>query len=166
MNESKTNPYRYYISYMLRDLAVGSKFKPSELHITVLPWFALERDEAPFIKWFYTHFGQLEAFDGVVGEPKMFGPRHDVPVSLIEPKDKFLKMHNLALSWFGELGARWAENDPYVGDDYLPHVAQRQGYVLEEGQKLAINSLSLFKGARQDDQIRIVAAKAVFRGQS
>jgi hypothetical protein len=160
VNESKTNPYRYYISYMLRDLPVGSKFKPSELHITILPWFALETKEGPFLEWFYKNFDAIAAFDAVVGEPKMFGPRHDVPVSLIGPKDKFLELHKLGLSWFGELGARWAEKDPYVGDDYLPHVAQRQGYVLEEGQPLRIESISLFKGARQDDHVRIVAAKA------
>lgn len=161
-NESKTKPYRYYISYLLRDLPVGAKFKPSELHITVLPWFALETDELPFLNWFYKHFDQIETFEALVGEPKMFGPKHDVPVSLIEPKDKFLQLHHLALSWFGELGARWAERDPYVGDDFLPHVAQRNGFVLEEGQILRINSISLFKALRREDQehVRIVAAKA------
>ncbi len=163
MNESKTNPYRYYISYLLRELAVGEKFKPSELHITVLPWFALETDEKPFIDWFCEHFSSLKAFDAIVGEQKLFGPRHDVPVNLIGPKDNFLEMHMLALSWFGKLGARWAEKDPYVGGDYLPHVAQRSGYVLNEGERLHIGSLSLFKAARQEDHVRIVAAKAVFR---
>lgn len=160
MNESKTKHYRYYISYLLDDLEVGAKFKPSALHITILPWFAIETDELPFLNWFYKHFDRVKAFEGVVGEPMMFGPAKDVPVNLIGPKDQFLQLHRLALSWFGALGARWAERDPYVGDDYNPHVAQRHGFVLEEGQKIMINSVSLFKANRRPDQIRTVAAKA------
>lgn len=160
MNESKTNLYRYYISYLLRDLAVGEKFKPSELHITILPWFALETDEHEFINWFDRHFDKIDAFDAIVGEQRMFGPKHDVPVSLLEPKDKFLQLHELALSWFGALGARWAEKDPYVGDDYVPHVAQRHGIVLRQGETLKINNITLFKAHRREDQIRIVTAKA------
>ena len=121
-NALKTKLYRYYISYLLRDLPVGAKFDPSELHITILPWFALETNEGPFVDWFYKFFGQIEAFMATVSEPRMFGPKKDVPVNLIEPKDKFLQLHHLALSWFGELGARWAERDPYVGDDYKSYV--------------------------------------------
>lgn len=161
-NELKTKPFRYYISYLLDDLAIGAKFKPSALHITVLPWFALETDEGPFLTWFYKHFDQIQAFEAVVGEPMMFGPQKDVPVNLIEPKAEFLKLHHLALSWFGELGARWAERDPYVGDDYKPHVAQRHGFVLQAGQTLPITSLSMFKATRREDYTRQVAAKAKF----
>ena len=159
-NAPKTKLYRYYISYLLHDLPVGAKFKPSELHITVLPWFALETDEQPFIDWFYRNFDQCQAFDATVDTPMMFGPKKDVPVNLIEPKDKFLQLHKLALSWFGELGARWAEKDPYVGDDYKPHVAQRHGLVLEEGQNLHIGAITLFKALRREDHTRTVVAKA------
>ncbi len=161
-NASKTNLYRYYISYLLDDLPVGAKFDSSALHITILPWFAIETDEGPFLEWFYKHFDEVKAFEAVVGEPMMFGPRKDVPVNLMEPKEKFLELHQLALSWFGELGARWAERDPYVGDDYKPHVAQRRGFVLEQGQTLPIKSISLFKATRRPDHIRQVAAKAEF----
>lgn len=160
MNESKTKPFRYYISYLLDDLPIGATFKPSALHITILPWFALETDEGPFLTWFYDHFKEKQAFMATVMQRRLFGPKKDVPVNLIEPSDRFLEFHNLALSWFGQVGARWAEKDPYVGDDYLPHVAQRQGFVLQEGQQLLINSLTLFKATRREDHIRHVAAKA------
>ena len=73
-----------------------------------------------------------------------------------------MQLHQLALSWFGKVGARWAEKDPYVGNDYVPHVAQRHGFVLTEGQTLPITSLTLFKAARREDQIRQVAARAKF----
>jgi hypothetical protein len=162
VNESKTNLYRYYLSFLLRDLPVGAKFKPSELHVTILPWFALETEELPFLNWFYKHFDEVEAFDAIADRRAMFGPNHDVPVSILEPEAKFLELHKIALSWFGAVGARWAEKDPYVGDDYVPHVSQRRGYVLEDGEKLHIGSLTLFKADRREDQIRLVAAKAVF----
>lgn len=162
MNQRKTDKYRYYISHLLEDFPVGTKFRPFALHITILPWFALETQEAPFIEWFYKKFGNIQAFDTVAERRDMFGPRKDVPVSILSPKDKFMELHLDALSWFGEVGARWAERDPYVGDDFVPHVAQRNGFVLEEGEKLHIGSLTLFKAHRQEDQIRIVVARAGF----
>jgi len=162
VNASKTKPYRYYISYLLDDLPIGAKFDPSALHISILPWFALETDEGPFLNWFYDHFDRVEAFMATVVERKYFGPQKDVPVSIMEPQRKFMQLHMLALSWFGKVGARWAEKDPYVGNDYKPHVAQRHGFVLEDGQNLLINSLTLFKAARCEDHVRQVAAKAKF----
>jgi 2'-5' RNA ligase len=163
VSEPKTNHFRYLIAYLLDDLAVGAQFKPSALHITILPWFAIETDETSFIDWFYRHFDEVQAFEATSARRAVFGPRKDVPVSILEPETEFMKLHVLALSWFGAVGARWAEKDPYVGDDYIPHVAQRQGYVLAEGQKLPINSVSLFKASRREDQVRMVAAKAMFR---
>ncbi len=161
-NALKTKPYRYFIAYMLDDLPIGAKFKPSALHILVLPWFALETDEGPFLTWFYDHFDRVPAFNAVVGKQKLFGPQKDVPVNLMEPERKFMQLHMLALSWFGKVGARWAEKDPFVGSDYVPHVAQRRGFVLTEGERLPITSLTLVKAARHEDQIRQVAAKAKF----
>ncbi len=166
VNESKTKPYRYFIAYLLDDLDIGAKFQPSALHIITLPWFALETDEGPFLNWFYDHFDRLQAFNAVVGEPKMFGPKRDVPVSIMEPQRKFMQLHMLALSWFGKLGARWAEIDPYVGNDYMPHVAQRRGFVLKEGQIMPISSLTLVKATRREDHIRQVAARAQFHEQN
>ncbi|MBI2589272.1 hypothetical protein HYW35_03695 [Candidatus Saccharibacteria bacterium] len=160
---SKTNQHRYLIAYLLDSLEIGDKFQPSALHITILPWFALETDEGPFLTWFYDHFDRVPAFNAEVGTRKLFGPDKDVPVSLMEPERKFMQLHLLALSWFGKVGARWAEKDPYVGNDYIPHVAQRRGFVLNEGDILPISSLTLFKAARREDQIRRVAAKAVLK---
>ncbi len=164
MHQKQTRPYRYYIATMLDDLPIGATFDPSALHITILPWFALETAEEPFLEWFYKHFDAVNSFEAQVGEQRMFGPKKDVPVNLIEPAEQFLELHQIALSWFGALGAHWAERDPYVGDDYTPHVAQRRGFVLEEGQRLPINSLTLIKARRREDQIRHVAAKAMLHG--
>lgn len=166
MRASKTDKHRYYISYLLDDLPIGAKFKPSALHITILPWFALETNELPFLNWFYEHFDGFDAFNAVAAKRAMFGPKQDVPVSIMEPEYRFVQLHQVALSWFGAVGARWAERDPYVGEDYIPHVAQRHGFVLPEGKKLHINSLTLFKAARHEDHIRKVAAKAMFHEKS
>lgn len=157
---SKTKNYRYFIAYLLEDLPIGAKFKSSALHIIILPWFALETDEGPFLTWFYNHFDSVPAFSATVGEHKLFGPQKDVPVSIMEPQRKFMQLHQLALSWFGQVGARWAEKDPYVGNDYVPHVAQRHGFVLQAGQTMPITTLTLVKAARHEDQVRQVAARA------
>jgi hypothetical protein len=161
--ESKTNPYRYLIAYLLDDLAVGDHFKPSALHVTILPWFALETEEGPFLNWFYKHFQDVPSFDAVAAQRALFGPKKDVPVSILEPENKFMELHLLALSWFGAVGARWAERDPYVGDDFIPHIAQRRGYVIDQNQTVPIGSVSLFKARRHEDQVRTVAAKAILK---
>jgi len=163
VGESKTNQHRYFIAYLLDDLAVGERFKPSALHILILPWFALETDETPFMDWFYKHFKDLSAFEATVAKRALFGPKKDVPVSIMEPAASFMSLHKLALSWFGAVGARWAEKDPYVGDDYIPHVAQRHGYILKDGDSLPINSISLIRASRREDQIRQVAARVLLR---
>jgi hypothetical protein len=164
VSESGTSAYRYLIATIIdEDLPVGAKFKPSVLHITVLPWFALETEEGPFLNWFYKHFENFESFKAVASKRAMFGPRNDVPVSILTPQDKFMDLHTTALSWFGALGARWAEKDPYVGDDYVPHIAQRRGYVIGEKQNIRIGSVSLWKASRHEDQVRIVAAKAILK---
>ena len=163
MNDKKTDKYRYLIAYLLDDLAVEARFKPTALHITILPWFALETQEGPFLNWFYEHFGNEEAFDAVAAQRAMFGPNKDVPVSILEPQAKFMELHKLALSWFGAVGARWAERDPYVGDDFVPHIAQRRGFVIDENQALRISSVTLFKATRRQDEVRIVAAKAILK---
>ncbi len=155
-----THAFRYTILYLFEDLSIGAKFKPSILHINILPWFALETDEKSFTRWFYNHFDNCAAFEATVGEQKMFGPAADVPVHLIEPQAKFQRLHELALSWFGDLGARWAERDPYVGHDYKAHTAERYGIILKPGQKFLIDSVTLVKAKRHDDFIRIVEAKA------
>ena len=163
MPERKTDKYRYLIAHLLNDFPLEAKFKPSELHITVLPWFALETEEGPFLNWFYEHFGDLPAFQAAADRQAMFGPYKDVPVSILTPQDKFMELHRVALSWFGAVGARWAERDPYVGDDYIPHIAQRHGFVIAQGQTLPISSVTLFKARRREDQTRIVAAKALLK---
>jgi len=165
VNELKTSQHRYTAAVLLNDLPIGAHFKPSELHITVLQWFALETDEGLFLNWFYEHFAHLPAFDATAGERALFGLKKDVPVSILEPQEKFMELHKLALSWFGAMGARWAEKDPYVGDDYIPHIAQRHGYVIEQNQIIHIASLSLFKASRDKDDVRLVAAKAIFDEQ-
>lgn len=163
MDESKTSPYRYLIAHLIDELDVGDHFKPSALHITILPWFALETEELPFLNWFYKHFQDVPSFDAVSAQRAMFGPKKDVPVSILEPEAEFMKLHKLALSWFGAVGARWAEKDPYVGDDYIPHIAQRRGYIIAENQVINIGSITLFKASRREDQVRTVAAKAILK---
>jgi 2'-5' RNA ligase len=165
-HSQRTDSHRYLIAYLLDDLPMGASFEPTVLHITILPWFALEAEEGPFIKWFYEHFDAIEAFDATAAQRAVFGPHKDVPVSILEPQDKFMNLHKIALSWFGAVGARWAERDPYVGDDYIPHIAQRRGYVINETEKFHISSVTLFKANRHEDQIRTVAAKAILHEPS
>lgn len=162
---NSTKPYRYMIAYMLDDLKVGDNFKPSALHLSILPWFALETEEKPFIDWFCRQFSQCPLISAEVGAAKLYGPRKNVPVHEIEPREAFLKLHQLALSWFGDVGARWAEKDPYVGHDYVPHISQRRGIVLNTGERFTVDNLILFRAKRREDHIRQVVAKVKLNGQ-
>lgn len=164
MNESKTK-LRYWLAFMLDDMPVGEVFEPGRLHITVIPWFVTEMAESEVIQRFNADFKDRNRFEVHIGGKAMFGPKKDVEVSLIEPNQQLLNLHQKALAWFDEINARWAVKTPHVGDDYIAHIRRRRkDSVINDGDVREFNSLCLIKANRREDGKRIVAAKVEFDG--
>ena len=160
MPGKKTDKYRYWLTFLLADLPVGAIFQPGILHITIIPWFVVEIDESKLRKSFNKAFGHIQVFDVRVGEKAVFGPDRDVPVNLIKDAPEIIQLHKLALDWFGQVGARWAVQQPHVGNEYVPHIRYRRGSDLTQGSRLHLDSLTLVRALRSEDGQRSVAERA------
>ncbi len=162
-NVKKPEKLRYWLALMLEDLPPGTEFQPGRLHVTIIPWFVSKLDEAEMVNSFYNKFPNVTAFKIQIGQKAMFGPKKDVSVSLIEPSKPLLTLHQMALDWFDEIGARWAVKNPHAAEDYKPHIRRRQGTKIEASEAIIIDSLSLIKAARQEDGKRLVAAQVLLK---
>lgn len=158
MSESKTKQ-RYWITFLLDDLPEGKSFTPGLLHLTIIPWFVTDISEAEVLKSFKSYFSDAKKLDVKIGPTTSFGPHKDVTVSLIDPNPELLKIHSMALKWFEQIKARWAVKNPYVGHEFKPHIRRRSETELKENDILRLNSLSLVKANRQENNVRTVAAK-------
>lgn len=163
MSVSKIEKYRYWLTYMLDDMPVGTDFLPTALHATVLPWFVVDPGvESALNESFISQFSGSGTFTVVVGEEASLGPREDVSVLLLEDAPQLFDIHKMALNWFESLNARWAVKHPYVGDDYVPHIRLRSDTQLVKGDKLPISAIYLVKALRRASDDRQVAAKVKF----
>ncbi|MDB5160698.1 MAG: hypothetical protein JWO96_78 [Candidatus Saccharibacteria bacterium] len=158
VSASKADRPRFWLVFLLDNLPEGSIFKVGALHITVIPWFVADLSSQEIIETFYTKFSTFQQLEIKVGKLIELGPRN-VPVSLIEPSPELLAIHQEALAWFKDIEARWALKDPYVDDQFLPHIRRRGGASLLEGETIKFKSLSLVSARRQEDGLRKVAAR-------
>jgi 2'-5' RNA ligase len=161
-NVKKADRLRYWLTYLLKDLDVGTTFKPDALHLTFIPWFISEEPHEEIIKSFYDYFSNQKAFTVMVGQTHEFKNKRKIPINLVKPSAELLALHGKTLDWFGQLEGRWAVKNPHVGDDYIPHIRRRQGHNVNEGDRLNISSLSLVTAARRGDEVRTVAARVRF----
>ena len=163
MNELiKAERQRYWLTFLIEDLPVGATFRPGLLHITVLPWFVSGVAEDELLKSFHSWFGRVDILSVALGPKEKFGPRKDISVnSVFAPQ--LLAVHQAAIEWFSDIGARWAVKTPHVGSEYKPHIRRRRGTRLKEGQTLLLNSLSLVKARRREDNAREVAGRILLK---
>lgn len=165
MNGLKTEKYRYWLTYLLDDLPVGAAFTPSALHITIIPWFVVgPESEESLVESFSSTFSLFKKFTVTIGNNVSLGPREDVSVLLVENQPQIEKLHKAALEWFDVIEARWAVKNPYVGEEFIPHIRRREKTSLKKGDTLEFSSLSLIKALRRADDMRIVEAKVRWNG--
>jgi 2'-5' RNA ligase len=162
VSEKKADKQRYWITYLLKDLEEGANFKPELLHLTIIPWFVTYESTQEVIDLFRERFSGKKPFKVAVKEPIEFKSRRKIPVNLISRTDDLFALHEEALRLFDQLEARWAVKNPYVDEDYIPHVRRRFGHNISEGESLNIDSLSLVSARRRGDDIRTIVAKVNF----
>jgi 2'-5' RNA ligase len=162
VSEKKADKQRYWIAYLLKDLGEGDNFRPDLLHLTIIPWFVTERYGEEVKSAFREQFSGQKPFKVEVREVIEFKSRRRIPVNLIEPIYNLLSLHEQALHYFSLLNARWAVKNPYVSEEYIPHVRRRSGYNLSQGESLQVDSLSLVSARRRGDDLRTVVAKVSF----
>ena len=159
MSASKASKKRYWISLFLDDMQVGDNFQSGLLHITIVPWFVSDQPDEQLVKSFISEFSTARMFDLLVGKNVKFGPKKNVAVNLIRYSAELTDLHTRALAWFDKILARWAVKNPYVADKYVPHIRRRRGTKLVEADQLSVRYLYLIEAARQEDNLRTVAAR-------
>lgn len=164
VNTSRPEKYRYWVVFLLKDLPVGYTFQPGFLHITIIPWFVSDEPDEQITNSFTEKFSGFETFNVKVGPQVKFGPRREVSVNLLEDASKIVNLHQMALNWFNEIKARWAVKNPYIDEQFTPHVRRRQGTKLETGQILHLHQLILVRALRHEDNNRLIVAKVDFNG--
>jgi 2'-5' RNA ligase len=153
----KGDKLRWWIAIFLNDLPLGTKFQPGQLHLTLIPWFTTDIDDAQVGRAFTDEFQNFPRFELRLSENVMFGPHNDVEVTLVEPTSELLQLHVSSLELFEQLGSHWAVKNPYVAAEYKPHIRQRAGSSIKPGQTIEVSSLSLVKTRRQEDNQREIA---------
>jgi 2'-5' RNA ligase len=150
-------------TYLLKDLEVDEAFKPTLRHLTIIPWFVTDEGSEEVVKSFKDQFSSQKSFKITIGRYTEFKNRRKIAVNLTLPSAQLKNLHDKALEWFTILNARWAVKNPYVGDQYIPHIRRRVGYNSSEGEELEISSLSLVEANRRGDDLRTVIAKVNFK---
>jgi 2'-5' RNA ligase len=158
VSESKRKQ-RYWLTFLLEDLDVGNTFKPGLLHFTLVTWFMTNMPEQEIIDSFNSTFANTKSLKVKVGKSVNFGPKKDVPAALVDAIPELLKLHYKALQWMKKIEARWVVKNPYAGEEFRPHIRLQPDARISEGKILPLNSLSLIKAKRQEDNVRTVAAK-------
>jgi hypothetical protein len=158
VNEPKAK-YRYWITFLLKDLQPGDNFKPGVLHMTIIPWFVTERDDKEIIGEFEIAFAAESAFETTVGKVTDFKHKRRISVNLVQSTLQILELHTKALGLFEQLEGRWAVREPHVGKDYIPHIRRRPGRGFKPGDELKVSAIYLIRAARTEDGQRTVAAK-------
>lgn len=112
------------------------------LHVTVVPWF--EADEVEAQHALDDVAARHAPFDAHVGEQQLFGPSHRIPVNVISPSDRLVRLHTDMLKALGSVGARnlskWSG-----GDWYTPHITRHGDRYREAGDVERIGSFSLVR---------------------
>jgi len=164
VSEKKADKQRYWVTYLLKHLDEGATFSPQEIHLTFIPWFVTGADNKQVIDSFSKLFSGEKAFNVSIGKSYEFKNGRKIPVNLVGPSKEILALHKKALELFSSLESRWAVKNPYVDDEFIPHIRRRPGHNLSEGDKLKISSISLVAARRRGDDIRTVLARIDFDG--
>ena len=162
VEERRVDRQRYWLAYFFDDMPVGTQFKPGALHITIVPWFVVDMEKANLLRSFAQKFEGLKSFELKVGVPAKFGPKKDVPVSLLEQSKQITDLHKSALGWMDEIKARWAVKNSHSGAHFMPHIRYSEGSELVSGELVRVDSLTLVKARRREDGQRVVAARVEF----
>jgi 2'-5' RNA ligase len=155
----KAERTRWWIAIFLKDLAPGTVFTPNELHLTLIPWFTTGTDDKQVKAEFLETFkGESKLFINL-HQRLNFGNDQDIPVVLADATPQLLRLHHKSLRLFEALGAHWAVKNPYVDEEYKPHIRERGDQELKSGTTIEATSISLISAKRQEDNVRVVAAK-------
>ena len=96
------------------------------LHITLVPWFHIAKENEGALLDALRRYGQGRApFSARVGAEAMFGPAHGIPVNVLADQSEIKRLHDDVLAIAKACGATWrgaASPHSGRGQAYLAHI--------------------------------------------
>lgn len=125
----------------IKDAPVNFSTSEWPLHITLLANFQIT-DIDGFKRGLAEFSKQYTAFTVRANGEALFGPQQNINVSLIEPSDAILALHNELLSMAARQNAVLDEPG-FAGTGYRPHATIQVKHRLQDQEVVKIDSLSL-----------------------
>jgi hypothetical protein len=135
---------RLVVVLPLTPLDVGAGFAVSAwpLHVTVLPPFLTDAPADRIASAIGTATSTLSAMTVVAGGNALFGRRHDIPVTLIEPDEELAELHSTlvrAIRPFAE-----APDEPaFTGPGFRGHVTHKPPARVDPGDIITLEQIAL-----------------------
>ena len=155
-----THTDRLYYAFLAEPAAEGTSTPHTPAHLTLVPPFAAAVDVARSA--LTAALAGWRPFAVHAADPARFGPRHDVPVHLIEPVNDLRRLHEALIA---ELAARGVElaGDRHVHERFVPHIRIRPAFPdfprIASGQELTIDHVALVR--RADGLVTILSRQAL-----
>lgn len=146
---------------------VGTEYQSLPPHMTVFPWFDLPENNWPRFDQAMRKITEESEQPVVCGGARaLFGPEGDVSVRLLNraaPRvdlSQVVKVHTDTLRAVRRYGDNY---DPsYVGSHWQPHITDKVDFQLDEGQRILLPELVVFKQEKHINGIAKVV-KAIYK---
>jgi 2'-5' RNA ligase len=135
---------RLVVVLPLTPLRVGSSFAVSAwpLHITVLPPFLTDAPAAAITSAIVSAVHPQPPLTVVAGLDELFGRRHDIPVTLVEPSVELAALHRTLVAAVRPFAAE-PDEPAFTGAGFRAHVTHKPPARVHQGDTLTLTQLAL-----------------------
>jgi 2'-5' RNA ligase len=151
---------RYYYAFLTENCEVGEESKHTPQHITLIPPFMAEVEEA--LEVAEAAALEFSPFNIDLGDHAMFGPNKDIPVIVIKPNAILQALHMALLS---ELEVRDIKipSNRFLRVGFTPHISLKSYHpVPDETQPINVDHIAVMHKFKN---IKTVLAKNVLGRQ-
>jgi 2'-5' RNA ligase len=135
---------RLVVVLPLDPLTVGTSFAVADwpLHITVLPPFLTDAAPHDIATAIATAAHGRPTLTVRAGEDALFGRRHNIPVTLIEPHEELTRLHHALVAAIRPFAA--VPDEPaFTGERFRAHVTMKPPARVHPGDTLTLGQIAL-----------------------
>jgi len=136
---------RYVVVLPLEPLAVGEVFTVAQwpLHVTLVEPFETDLDADALVAALagVAREAAPRPISVAVGDDAMFGPRRDIPVSLVRDGGEIAALRAATIARLRELGVDLVRLRP----DFRPHVTAKRHGRVHRGERLDLGTVALVR---------------------
>ena len=135
---------RLVIVLPLTPLEVGAGFAVAAwpLHVTVLAPFHTDASPADIGAALRSAVADQHPLDLIAGADELFGRRHDIPVSLIQPHDELTALHRTLVATLRPFAAE-PDEPAFTGPGFRAHITHKPPARVHPGDTLTLSQLAL-----------------------